>query len=194
MKNSHTSIKNHEIGFDLDGVIADTGEAFIRLACEEFNYCSFRLEDITSFQVEDCLNIPTELVEQIFYAILNDSLGTGLTPMSGAVEVITEMADKAPVTIITARPMERPVSDWLDHFFPARTCRQIKLVAMGNHDDKTRYIKEHDLQYFVDDRMETCLQLAETDITPIVYNQPWNQGRHKLQSVNNWQEIKDRLL
>ncbi len=193
MKKSHTDIKNHEIGFDLDGVIADTGEAFIRLACEEFDYCSFRLEDITSFQVEDCINIPTDLVEQIFYAILRDSLGTGLTPMSGAVEVITEMADKDPVTIITARPLERPVSDWLDHFFPAKTCKQIKLVAMGDHDDKTRYIREHDLQYFVDDRVETCLQLAETDITPIVFNQPWNQGKHNLQTVNNWQEIKERL-
>ncbi len=193
MKRPHTDIKSHEIGFDLDGVIADTGEAFLRLACEEFDYCSFRLEDITSFQVEDCINIPTDLVEQIFYAILKDSLATGLTPMSGAVEVITEMADKAPVTIITARPMERPVSDWLDHFFPARTCRQIKLVAMGDHDDKTRYIKEHNLQYFVDDRVETCLQLSETEITPIVYNQPWNQGKHNLQTVNNWQEIKERL-
>ncbi len=190
----HTHIKNHEIGFDLDGVIADTGEAFIRLACEDFNYCSFRLEDITSFQVEECISIPTELVEQIFYAILKDSLGTGLTPMPGAVEVITEMADKAPVTIITARPLERPVGDWLDHFFPARTCRQIQLVAMGDHDDKTRYIKDHALHYFVDDRIETCLQLAETDITPIVYNQPWNQGKHELETVDSWEEIRKRLV
>ncbi|MCF8055312.1 MAG: hypothetical protein K9K37_01570 [Desulfocapsa sp.] len=193
MKNNHNSINSHEIGFDLDGVIADTGEAFIRLACEEFDYCSFRLEDITSFQVEDCINIPTDLVEQIFYAILRDSLGTGLTPMSGAVEVIAEMADKAPVTIITARNLERPVSDWLDHFFPARTCRQIRLVAMGDHDDKTRYIKEHKLRYFVDDRMKTCLQLADNEITPIVYNQPWNKGKHNLQNVSNWQEIKALL-
>lgn len=187
------NIRNHEIGFDLDGVIADTGEAFIRLACEEFDYCSFRLQDITSFQVEDCLAIPTDLVEQIFYAILKDSLGTGLKPNPGAVEVITEMADKAPVTIITARPQEQPVADWLDHFFPARTCRQINLVAMGDHDDKVRYIKEHNLQYFVDDRVETCLQLAGTEITPIVYNQPWNHERHKLQNVNNWQEIHELL-
>ena len=194
MKVTHNSINGHEIGFDLDGVIADTGEAFLRLACEEFDYCSFTLEDITSFQVEDCIDIPTELVEQIFHAILKDSLGTGLIPMSGAVEVITEMADRDPVTIITARPLERPVSDWLDHFFPARTCRQIKLVAMGDHDDKTRYIKEHNLRYFVDDRMETCLQLSETEITPILYNQPWNQRNNKLQSVSSWQEIKELLV
>ena len=187
------NIQSNEIGFDLDGVIADTAEAFIRLACETFDYCSFRLEDITSFQVEDCLNIPTDKVEQIFYAILKDSLGTGLKPMSGVVPVITAMADQAPVTIITARPLERPVSDWLDHFFPSKTCKQINLVAMGDHDNKTRYIKEHNLKYFVDDRVETCLQLAATEITPIVYRQPWNHDKHWLKSVSNWQEIHNLL-
>ncbi|MBU0945728.1 MAG: hypothetical protein KJ804_19210 [Proteobacteria bacterium] len=186
-------IKTDEIGFDLDGVIADTAEAFIRLACQEFDYCSFRLEDITSFEVENCLNIPAITVEQIFYAILKDSLGTGLQPMSGAVKTITNMAEKAPVTIITARTLHQPVADWLEHFFPAKTCGQIKLVAMGNHDDKARYIREHKLRYFVDDRVETCLQLAENDITPIVYSQPWNQGRHRLQQVSSWQEIEKRL-
>lgn len=188
------TINTHEIGFDLDGVIADTGEAFIRIACEEFDYCSFSLEDITSFQVEDCISMPTEKVEQIFYSILKDSLGCGLQPIPGAVEVISSMARHNPVTIITARPLEQPVNDWLDFFFPAETCRQIKLVAMGDHDDKARYIREHNLNFFVDDRVKTCLQLAaETEITPIVFRQPWNHGRHKLQSVDNWQEIRELL-
>ena len=186
-------IDSKEIGFDLDGVIADTAEAFIRLACEEFDYCSFRLEDITSFQVEECLSIPTDKVEQIFYAILKDSLGTGLKPNPGAVEVITTMAMQAPVTIITARPLEQPVADWLDHFFSTETCQRINLVAMGDHDDKQRYIKEHNLNYFIDDRVETCLQLAKTDITPIVYKQPWNHDRHQLKSVRDWQEINELL-
>ncbi len=186
-------IKSHEIGFDLDGVIADIAEAFIRLACHEYNHCSFRLEDITSFQVEECLNIPPSLVEQIFCAILKDSLGSGLQPMSGAVETITSMAEKATVTIITARSLQQPVTDWLDHFFPARACKKINLVAMGDHDDKGRYIQEHQLQYFVDDRVETCLQLTESGITPIVYNQPWNQGRHGLQTVSSWREIEEKL-
>jgi len=79
----------HEIGFDLDGVIADTAATFIRLACEQHDYCSFTLADITSFHVEDCLDIPMPLVEQIFTDILEDSLGTGLMPMPGAVEVMT---------------------------------------------------------------------------------------------------------
>jgi uncharacterized HAD superfamily protein len=64
---------------------------------------------------------------------------------------------------------------------------------MGNHDDKVRYIKEHNLEYFVDDRVKTCLQIAETEITPIVFRQPWNHNKHKLNSVSNWLEIHKLL-
>jgi uncharacterized HAD superfamily protein len=186
-------IQSKEIGFDLDGVIADTAEAFIRLACEEHAFCSFTLDDITTFQVEECLEIPIPVVERIFEAILRDSLASGLQPMKGAVEVITEMTASAPVTIITARSLQRPVEEWLEHFFPARVCDHIHLVAMGRHDDKARYIHEHMLRYFVDDRAETCLQLADTAITPFVFSQPWNQGKHGLQSVGSWQEIRAML-
>jgi len=186
-------IKCHEIGFDLDGVIASTGETFLSLACQKFGHCSFDLEDISDFEVEECLGIPKDHVEQLFYTIMKDSLKVGLQPMEGAVSVISAIAKQAPVTIITARPLSKPVEDWLQHFFPEQTCSKIKLVATGDHNDKTRYIQEHNIRYFVDDRVETCLQLSETNIIPIVYNQPWNIDRHTLQNVNNWQDIKNRL-
>ena len=109
--------------------------------------------------------------------------------MPGAVQVITQMANQAPVTIITARPLKAPVLDWLDHFFSTETCANIRLIAMGDHDDKTRYIREHMLECFIDDRLETCLQLAKTEITPIVFSQPWNQRKHSLHSVSTWQDI-----
>ena len=38
----------NEIGFDFDGVIADTAEAFIRLACSEYGYCGFSRDQIMS--------------------------------------------------------------------------------------------------------------------------------------------------
>ena len=51
-----------KLGFDFDGVVADTAEAFIRLSCEEYGHCSFSLEDITDFQVECCLDMAPDIV------------------------------------------------------------------------------------------------------------------------------------
>ena len=193
MMTPHLKIAPGELGFDFDGVIADTAAAFLRIACEEHGYCSFSLADITNFDLEDCIDIPTPLVHRIFTDILLDSLGTGLTPMEGAVEVLSEMAVHSPITVITARDREAPVIDWLQEFFPGPTVNAMKVVAMGDHDDKLRYIREHRLKYFIDDRAETCTMLAANQITPLVFSHPWNRNRHNLPTVQSWAEIRDIL-
>lgn len=184
------NITPDEIGFDFDGVVADIGEAFIRMACDKYNYCSFTLKDITSFQVEDCIPIPRTIIENIFSDILVDSLAAGLKPLSDAVAVLSDMTLQGKVTIITARSLEKPVHDWLNTFFPSQVISRITLVAMGDHDKKVRYVQEHNLQYFVDDRLETCLQMADANITPLLFSQPWNRTTANLQIVSNWNEIR----
>ncbi len=179
-----------EIGFDFDGVIADTAEAFIRLACEEHGYCSFSRENITNFELENCLDIPQPLVEKIFTDILNNSMATELMPMPGAVQSLEGFTRGGTVTIITARPIKKPIFDWLEHFFTGPAREKIRVVATGDHNDKVRHIHQHGLKYFIDDRAETCIQLAREDITPYVFNQPWNRNRHELQTVADWDEIR----
>ena len=179
------------IGFDIDGVVADTGGAFIRIALEEYGINSITLEDITSFEVVDCLDMDREIIEEIFSRLLDDPLNAGLKPMQDAIPVLHGLAEKAPLTFVTARPHEEPIARWLKHFLAPATYDKIRLVAMGVHDKKTSYIKNLGLKYFVDDRLQTCQKLAEAGITPLVYNQPWNKNGHNLPTVNNWQDIQD---
>jgi hypothetical protein len=179
-----------EIGFDFDGVIADTVEAFIRIACEQYDHCDIRPEDITHFSVEQCLAMEAGTVESIFLAILRDSVGTGLLPMPGAIEVLGELTEQSTVTIITARPEAEPVHHWLQTVFPSSVWRRLRVVAMGDHDDKARYIRMSRLAAFVDDRAETCLQLSQAGIHSIVFSQPWNRNRHTLPTVWSWEEIR----
>lgn len=181
-----------QIGFDFDGVIADIGEAFIRLACTKYGHCDLTLEQISSFQVEQCLNIPRSTIEMIFEDILQDSIGTGLKPINGAVDSLKQLSRHAPVTIITARPEIGPVSDWLNHYCGSEATR-ITLVSSGDHDDKERYIREHDILYFIDDRLTTCMMLAESGLNPLVFSQPWNRAGHNLPSVSNWKEILELI-
>ncbi len=185
-----TNINIQEIGFDFDGVIADTAEAFIRLACTEYGHCSYTQKDITNFELENCLNIPREQVEKIFTDILTDSLATQLRPMPGAVQSLEHFTLTSIVTIITARSLDNPVFDWLDHFFSKKARKNLRVVATGDHNDKIRYIHQHSLKYFIDDRAETCKQLVLEQITPFVFTQPWNRDRHNLLTVANWKEIR----
>jgi len=177
------------IGFDIDGVVADTGGAFIRIAAEEYGINSITLDDITSFEVVDCLDMDQEIIEEIFTRLLDDPLTAGLQPMADAIPVLHRFAAEAPLTFVTARPHEEPIARWLKHFLQPATFAKTRLVAMGVHDNKTSYIKDLGLRYFVDDRLQTCHMLAKEGITPLVYNQPWNKNDHNLPTVNNWQAI-----
>jgi len=179
------------IGFDIDGVVADTGGAFIRIAGEEYGINSISLEDITSFDVAGCLDMDQEIIEEIFTRLLQDPLSAGLQPMEDAIAVLQKFAGEAPLTFVTARPDEEPIARWLKHFLQPTTFEKMRLVAMGAHDNKPPYIKDLGLKYFVDDRLQTCMMLAREGITPLVYNQPWNKNGHDLPTVNNWQAIHD---
>ena len=187
------TIPPDQIGFDFDGVIADIGETFIRLACTDHGYCALELDSIKTFQVEECLDIPYEIVVRIFEDILQDSIKTGLKPIDGAVETLDQLSRRSSVTIITARPDIDPVRNWLDLYCGSEISDKITLITSGHHDDKERYIRQHNLSYFVDDRLNTCVQLSEAGLTPVVFSQPWNRGRHGLVSVESWQEISDLL-
>ncbi len=185
------AIPLNQIGFDFDGVIADTATTFLEIAAKEYGYNSLTKDDITNFELENCINIPSNIIQQIFTDILTDSLGTGLQPMAGAVEALHRFALHSTVTIITARPIDQPVHDWLETYVDKDLSNKIQVVATGDHNDKIRHIHANGIKYFVDDRVATCLSLVDENIQPIVYNQPWNRGRHTLTNVSDWEEISN---
>jgi hypothetical protein len=182
------------IGLDIDGVVADTMEAFIRLARCDYGVDTIVPDDITAFEVEACLDLQPHIVDDIFRRLLGAPLESGLRPMEHAVEVLLEFAGQAPLTFITARPDHGPIADWLRYFLGDAIFANARLVAMGDHDDKGRYIRELGLTHFIDDRAETCVNLAAQGITALVFEQPWNRGRHELATVDNWLAIRDLCL
>jgi uncharacterized HAD superfamily protein len=178
------------LGFDIDGVVADTTETFIRLAREDYSIM-VRPEEITDFMVENCLPMPPHVIAEIFERLLNNPLEVDLKPIRDSVSVLTKLAETAPLTFITARPDPKPISSWLEKHLGQETFAPARLIATGDHDGKAAPIKRLGLNYFIDDRHLTCNQLAsEPGITPIVYSQPWNRGRHLLNSVENWADIQ----
>lgn len=176
------------IGFDLDCVVIDTMEAFIRLAREE-HQITVLPEQITEFQVEECLDMADATIADIFQRLIDDPVACAMQPIAGAVPVLQDMAMVAPLTFITARPDPAPISAWLTANLGSETAAASTLVAMGDHDGKAQHIHQQGLQYFIDDRFQTCEDLNHQGINALVFEQPWNKNRHNLPTVSNWQEI-----
>ncbi len=185
----YSHILPQDIGFDIDCVVADTMEAFIRLAKDRYDL-DVKPEAITSFNVEHCLPIDPSIVNDIFECLLVAPDQYDLKPMPDAVRVLTSLSDHAPLTFITARPLEEPIAEWLQNILPEKVYRNSRLVAMGRHDGKAAYVRKLGLQYFVDDRVTTCFELAESGLSPVVFSQHWNRGRHNLASIESWGDIE----
>ena len=183
------NIHPKHIGFDIDGVVADTMEAFIRIAAEDYG-TGVAPEDITEFQVEDCLDMDPSHIQAIFDRLLEEPLAAGLKLMPHAKRVLAEFAEFAPLTFVTARPSKEPIACWLQNMLGRSVYKSVRLVATGEHDGKTSYIKELGLNYFVDDRVQTCMMLHEDGLAPFVFSQPWNFGKHNLPTVDSWLAIR----
>jgi len=177
------------LGFDIDGVVADTAAAFLRIAAEDFGIDWLTLDDIVEFDLENCVAVDPDIIRQIFARLMEDPIGENLRPMPHACEVLEKLACTSPLTFVTARPLKEPIEEWLRMHLSATAFRSARLIATGRHDGKGTFIREQGLLFFIDDRAETCIALEKEGLTPIVYHQPWNAGRHALPCVDSWLAI-----
>ena len=132
------------------------------------------------------------IVDDIFKRLLVDPITWGLKLVPKAKMVLGRIAKEGSVNMVTARPDKAPIYKWLAANLGSEIAAKINLIAMGDHDGKGKFIKDLGLNYFIDDRLETCQNLVKNDINAIVYNQPWNQG-HNLPKVHDWQEIEELI-
>lgn len=179
-----------QLGFDIDGVAADILEAFLRILERDYGMSGYRLEDLTEHMIEKCWNIPQTLVSKVILQIIDDPIGCGLKLMPGAGEVLQELGEEHTLTFITARPQGHSAYVWLHHHLDLPADR-IVVEYTNCHDSKLQLLKKHDISYFIDDRAETCVGLAQAGINSIVYHSPWNEGKHELPVVRDWAEIRE---
>ncbi len=176
-------------GFDIDGVVADTMGSFIRIAKDDYGINTIKKENITSYWLEQCLPIPDHIIGEIIEKILADPFGTGLKPIPGAIETLEALAAYAPLTFVTARPNGKPIEEWLRKQLAGVPPEMIRVTATGEHSAKASLLKEIGISYFVEDHLETCLEIAREGITAIVFDQPWNRQDSSLPRAASWREL-----
>ncbi len=179
------------LAFDIDGVVADTMNLFVRIAREEYNI-RVRYQDITKYMLEECLDIAPEIIEEIIVKLIDGSHDNALEPVSGAPEVLTRLARHGTVRFVTARPDPEPITAWMTRILSVSPS-ELDITATGSFDAKTGILLEKGVTWFVEDRLETCFPLKEAGIEPVLFRQPWNRAPHPFTEVGNWQEL-ERLI
>ncbi len=183
------------LAFDIDGVVADIMTTFLELARERYN-CGHHLhyEDLTAFRLEDCLDLPPQIIESLIRELIDRPHELTVTPFPQAVPVLTRLARDTTLLFVTARDRAQPIRTWLHRHLAQVPPEAIRVVATGDPDTKIHYLLDHRVQYFVEDRLETCRQLAVHGITPILFAQPWNRRPHPFLEVADWPELAGLLF
>ena len=177
------------IAFDIDGVIADTMRLFLDIARDEFAVTGIRYEDITRYNLEECLDLPSDVIDGVIVRLLEGGYRAALYPIPGAPAVLERLARRCgSVLCVTARPTIGPIADFIHGILPSEGER-IDIVATGSFEAKTEVLLDRGVTHFVEDRLETCFTLTTAGITPILFAQPWNREPHPFIEVNSWDQI-----
>jgi uncharacterized protein len=190
-KREEESVKNilpRELAFDIDGVLADTFRVFVETARQQY-HVQVAYEDITEYDFRKVIDIDKEIARDIIQRILDDPIQMGIRPIKGAVEVLSLLTGEGPIFLVTARPGRSAIYEWVLQQLQGVDRNLIRLEATGTHEEKIPILLEHGIRYFVEDRLDTCYLLATAQVTPIVFEQPWNQKPHPFIRVRSWSEI-----
>ena len=181
------------VAFDIDGVVADTMTLFLEIARQEYNLNRITYADITCYHLADCLDIDPKTIDAVVTCILEGNHEAPLNPIAGAPDVLFQLGSHfGPILFVTARPHSGPLDDWIKQNLCLDSAL-IEIVATGSHEGKASILQQRQIQYFVEDRLETCFLLQEAGIQPILFQQPWNREPHAFFEVGSWYEIKKLL-
>jgi uncharacterized HAD superfamily protein len=188
-------IPRNRLAFDIDGVVADIMTPFLALVRERYNRGHhLRYDHITTFMLSECLDLPIHIINEIIRELIDRPHELPVEPFPHAVPVLTRLAQETPLLFVTARDRRQPIERWLHRHLAPVPPAAIRVLATGDPDAKVHCLQDRQIEYFVEDRLETCRQLADHGITPIVFAQPWNRLPHPFLEVADWSALASLLF
>lgn len=184
------------LAFDIDGVVADTMQVFLKLARDRYGIEGLGMEHLRCYDLHQCLDLDRTIIDELVCLTLDDFHTLTVPPMAGAPEVLTELARNAPLRFVTARIWPESITQWLEQTLPEVPRDRIQVVATGAPEAKLQILKDLDVRYFVEDRLETCRFLSGQGIQPLLFDQPWNREpiSEGFPRIHSWEELRQWIL
>ena len=185
-------IDPRKIGFDIDGVLADTMQLFLDILLEVHGINHITLKDITRYELQLCLDVDPQIISAANQSIIDGNYRGRLEPMDGAARVLKRIGAYGPIRLVTARPYPGPIKPWVDRLLPPDQYA-VEITTTGGFDSKADILIKEKIVYFVEDRLDTCFLLQNYDITPVLFVQPWNRQPHPFQEVADWKQLESLI-
>ena len=191
-ENSPAMIDPKRLAFDIDGVVANTMQLFLDILKDVYGVNHIAYKDIHQYELEACLDLEPEIITGATDRIIDGNYPCRLRPNDGAPRVLKRLHAFGPIRLVTARPYPGPIRLWIDRFLPPERYR-VDITATGRYDVKHEVLKADRIEWFVEDRLDTCFLLQAHSIKPVVFAQPWNRQPHPFVEVENWGQL-ERLM
>jgi uncharacterized protein len=186
-------IAPEHLGFDIDGVVADTMAVFVRLAQERYGLLDLTKDHLNQYDLFRCLSLDRSIIEDLICLTLDDEHTLQIPACPGAPEVLTELSRHAPLRFVTARIWPESITEWLYQQLPGVPRERIQVIATGAPEAKLKILQDLGVRYFVEDRLETCHFLAQDGIYPVVFDQPWNRMVTPFPRIHSWGQLRECL-
>lgn len=194
--NQQAGINPAELAFDIDGVVADTMALFVTLGRERYGLTHLTKDHLSCYNLYKCLDLDKELLDELICLTLDDEHTAVIPPMPGAPEVLTELAAYGPLRFVTARIWPESIIRWLHATLPDVPPDRIQVIATGAPEAKVNILRDLQVNYFLEDRLETCRLLARDGFSPLLFDQPWNRVPEDegFPRLENWGEVRQLVL
>ncbi len=176
------------LGFDIDGVIADFSQPLLKTIKKNYGL-TLKPADIYCFELDIVLGISHSEEEQLIGEVLKDDLPLNL----GAKETLERLSREGHnIYLLTSRygHLRDITQSWLKE--KDVPYNQLHLLNNGE-----KYLSKVDpLDLIVEDSLREALGWATKVKSVLIYDQPWNKTlnvKNLIKRVYNWNEIYNEV-
>lgn len=184
-----------KIGFDFDATLVQSDLVLSDILSQTLNRLVLP-EDICLYDLQKGFpELTNEDVLSVIDSLVNTDNTFKIPPYPGALDFLRWYGKSNPeIIIITNRIDLEPVYVYLQHSLDKKTFEKIKIFHTK---EKGLLTGQLGLEYFIEDRFQNVVSLANHGVVPIIFKQNWNKNRISPKSnlfdlcvfVDSWEDI-----
>ena len=185
-----------KIGIDMDDVIADTIDEFIKFFNDKY-YKNIQLSEWKNYHTWDCDFFKGDKSEGI--ALFDEFFclkAQKIKPIKDSREILSELGKNNELFIITSRDIrfKNETEKFLTQNFPSINFKIIFSGEIYGGKSKSQIARELNLDFMIDDNLDYAEACVQEGIRVLLFDKPWNQGDSgKVERVYDWKEILEKI-